>query len=92
MALLAGAAAYSVSAAARRARAPPKGNSAPGKGGSTSGPPTGTKGNAPSQSGRTAGGMGGRGTNSEIATWVKQHGTAVGTYGGLCRLDASDVG
>lgn len=31
-------------------------------------------------------------TNSEIATWVKQNGTAVSDYSGLYRLDASDVG
>ncbi|WP_434094811.1 hypothetical protein [Streptomyces hyaluromycini] len=35
---------------------------------------------------------GGQGTNSEIATWVKKHGTAVSAYSGLYRLDASDVG
>lgn len=35
---------------------------------------------------------GGQGTDSEIATWVKKHGTAVGDYSGLYRLDASDVG
>ncbi|MEV0736866.1 glycosyltransferase family 39 protein [Streptomyces sp. NPDC050549] len=34
---------------------------------------------------------GGQGTNSEITTWVKAHGTAVSTYSGLYRLDASDV-
>ncbi|MFE4963413.1 ArnT family glycosyltransferase [Streptomyces sp. NPDC056660] len=34
---------------------------------------------------------GGQGTNSEIATWVKKHGTAVSAYSGLYRLDASDV-
>ncbi|MER7840605.1 hypothetical protein ABTY98_33110 [Streptomyces sp. NPDC096040] len=34
---------------------------------------------------------GGRGTDSEIATWVKKHGTAVSAYSGLYRLDASDV-
>ncbi|MET7570276.1 glycosyltransferase family 39 protein [Streptomyces sp. NPDC005492] len=34
---------------------------------------------------------GGQGTNSEIATWVKAHGTAVSAYSGLYRLDASDV-
>jgi hypothetical protein len=149
----------------------PKGNFARRQGSSTSGPPTGTKGNAPSQSGRSAGGMGGQevtsamitylkkhqdgatwlvavatdqtassiilesgqpvismggwsgsddamtlarlkglvssgelhyivvgsggggqGTDSEIATWVEQHGTAVGTCSGLYRLDASNVG
>lgn len=31
-------------------------------------------------------------TNSEIATWVKQNGTAVSDYSGLYRLGASDVG
>ncbi|MFJ6081348.1 ArnT family glycosyltransferase [Streptomyces sp. NPDC092369] len=35
---------------------------------------------------------GGQGTNSEISTWVKEHGTAVSDYSGLYRLDASDVG
>ncbi|GGN01523.1 ArnT family glycosyltransferase [Streptomyces fuscichromogenes] len=35
---------------------------------------------------------GGQGTNSEISTWVKKHGTAVSAYSGLYRLDASDVG
>ena len=35
---------------------------------------------------------GGQSTNSEIATWVKKHGTAVSAYSGLYRLDASDVG
>ncbi|MBW8794597.1 MAG: glycosyltransferase family 39 protein [Streptomyces sp.] len=41
---------------------------------------------------------GGQGTNSEIAAWVKKHGTAVrssassSTSSGLYRLDASDVG
>ncbi|MEU6197615.1 glycosyltransferase family 39 protein [Streptomyces sp. NPDC047061] len=35
---------------------------------------------------------GGQGTNSDIATWVKKHGTAVSAYSGLYRLDASDVG
>ncbi|MGY4982195.1 ArnT family glycosyltransferase [Streptomyces sp. 900105755] len=35
---------------------------------------------------------GGQGTNSEIATWVEKHGTAVSAYSGLYRLDASDVG
>ncbi|MEU2730706.1 glycosyltransferase family 39 protein [Streptomyces griseoviridis] len=35
---------------------------------------------------------GGQGTGSEIATWVKQHGTAVSAYSGLYRLDASAVG
>ncbi|MEV6759442.1 glycosyltransferase family 39 protein [Streptomyces sp. NPDC051105] len=35
---------------------------------------------------------GGQGTNSEIATWVKKHGSAVSAYSGLYRLDASDVG
>lgn len=34
---------------------------------------------------------GGQGTNTEIATWVKKHGTAVSAYSGLYRLDASDV-
>ncbi|SEE66765.1 4-amino-4-deoxy-L-arabinose transferase [Streptomyces sp. 3213] len=34
---------------------------------------------------------GGQGTNSEITTWVKAHGTAVSAYSGLYRLDASDV-
>lgn len=34
---------------------------------------------------------GGQGTNSEIATWVKKHGTAVTDHSGLYRLDASDV-
>ncbi|MEV6479926.1 glycosyltransferase family 39 protein [Streptomyces sp. NPDC051576] len=34
---------------------------------------------------------GGQSTNSEIATWVKAHGTAVSAYSGLYRLDASDV-
>ncbi|MGW7425504.1 ArnT family glycosyltransferase [Streptomyces sp. NPDC054813] len=34
---------------------------------------------------------GGQGTNSEIATWVKKHGSAVSAYSGLYRLDASDV-
>jgi hypothetical protein len=44
---------------------------------------------------------GGQGTDSEIATWVKKHGTAVkssaysssssSTSSGLYRLDASDV-
>ncbi|MFJ4784823.1 ArnT family glycosyltransferase [Streptomyces sp. NPDC088794] len=34
---------------------------------------------------------GGQGTNSEISTWVKKHGTAVSDYSGLYRLDASDV-
>jgi len=33
----------------------------------------------------------GQGTNSAIATWVKAHGTAVSSYSGLYRLDASDV-
>ncbi|MEU3337548.1 glycosyltransferase family 39 protein [Streptomyces sp. NPDC006668] len=37
-------------------------------------------------------GDGGRSTSSEIATWVKKHGTAVSAYSGLYRLDASDVG
>ncbi|MER5445159.1 glycosyltransferase family 39 protein [Streptomyces sp. NPDC002764] len=35
---------------------------------------------------------GGQGTDSEISTWVKKHGTAVSAYSGLYRLDASDVG
>ncbi|MFD5628577.1 ArnT family glycosyltransferase [Streptomyces sp. NPDC127072] len=37
---------------------------------------------------------GGQGTDSEIATWVEAHGTAVdaGSSSGLYRLDASDVG
>ncbi|MFK0281027.1 ArnT family glycosyltransferase [Streptomyces sp. NPDC090499] len=35
---------------------------------------------------------GGQGTDSQIATWVKKHGTAVSAYSGLYRLDASDVG
>ncbi|MGY5011560.1 hypothetical protein ACWCY6_26330 [Streptomyces sp. 900105755] len=35
---------------------------------------------------------GGQGTDSEIATWVERHGTAVTAYSGLYRLDASDVG
>jgi 4-amino-4-deoxy-L-arabinose transferase-like glycosyltransferase len=30
-------------------------------------------------------------SNTEIATWVKKHGTAVTDYSGLYRLDASDV-
>ncbi|MGW3132846.1 ArnT family glycosyltransferase [Streptomyces sp. NPDC001123] len=34
---------------------------------------------------------GGQGTDTEIATWVKKHGTAVSAYSGLYRLDASDV-
>ncbi|WP_344401915.1 ArnT family glycosyltransferase [Streptomyces longisporus] len=34
---------------------------------------------------------GGQSTNSEIATWVKKHGTAVSAYSGLYRLDAADV-
>ncbi|MFJ6738293.1 ArnT family glycosyltransferase [Streptomyces sp. NPDC091279] len=34
---------------------------------------------------------GGQSTNSEISTWVKKHGTAVSSYSGLYRLDASDV-
>ncbi|MEU9407007.1 glycosyltransferase family 39 protein [Streptomyces sp. NPDC048281] len=34
---------------------------------------------------------GGQGTNTEIATWVKKHGSAVSAYSGLYRLDASDV-
>ncbi|MFJ8490274.1 ArnT family glycosyltransferase [Streptomyces sp. NPDC094038] len=34
---------------------------------------------------------GGQGTNTEISTWVKKHGTAVSAYSGLYRLDASDV-
>jgi 4-amino-4-deoxy-L-arabinose transferase-like glycosyltransferase len=34
----------------------------------------------------------GQGTNSAIATWVKAHGTAVSSYSGLYRLDASAVG
>lgn len=34
---------------------------------------------------------GGQGTDSEIATWVKKHGTAVTDHSGLYRLDASDV-
>ncbi len=33
----------------------------------------------------------GQGTNSAIATWVKAHGTAVSSYSGLYRLDASAV-
>ncbi|WP_260326975.1 glycosyltransferase family 39 protein [Streptomyces sp. TLI_185] len=37
------------------------------------------------------GSQGGQGTSSEIATWVKKHGTAVSAYSGLYRLDASDV-
>jgi 4-amino-4-deoxy-L-arabinose transferase-like glycosyltransferase len=35
--------------------------------------------------------QGGQGTDSEISTWVKKHGTAVSAYSGLYRLDASDV-
>ncbi|MFD3584242.1 ArnT family glycosyltransferase [Streptomyces sp. NPDC058683] len=35
---------------------------------------------------------GGQGTDSEIATWVKKHGSAVTAYSGLYRLDTSDVG
>jgi 4-amino-4-deoxy-L-arabinose transferase-like glycosyltransferase len=35
--------------------------------------------------------QGGQGTNTEISTWVKKHGTAVSAYSGLYRLDASDV-
>ncbi|WP_225877286.1 mannosyltransferase YkcB-related protein [Streptomyces resistomycificus] len=31
-------------------------------------------------------------SNSEISTWVRKNGTAVGDYSGLYRLDASDVG
>jgi hypothetical protein len=31
-------------------------------------------------------------SNTEIATWVKENGTAVSDYSGLYRLDASDVG
>ncbi|MEU2617061.1 glycosyltransferase family 39 protein [Streptomyces sp. NPDC007157] len=34
---------------------------------------------------------GGQGTDSEIATWVEKHGSAVSAYSGLYRLDASDV-
>ncbi|MBK3569392.1 glycosyltransferase family 39 protein [Streptomyces sp. MBT62] len=39
----------------------------------------------------TVSSTGGQGTNSEITTWVKAHGTAVSAYSGLYRLDASDV-
>jgi len=35
--------------------------------------------------------QGGQGTDSEITTWVKKHGTAVSAYSGLYRLNASDV-
>ncbi|MET9906215.1 hypothetical protein ABZZ74_05260 [Streptomyces sp. NPDC006476] len=47
---------------------------------------------APAQEGRHRASNRGQSTNSQIATWVKKHGTAVSAYSGLYRLNASDAG